>query len=50
VVSQGTITVVNNQPTTVSSQNSVAKNEVMVSKPNASTGDPYLDRQNYAGT
>jgi len=50
VVSQGTITVVNNQPTTVSSQNSVAKSEVMISKPNASTGDPYLDRQNYAAT
>jgi hypothetical protein len=46
----GSITVVNNQPTTVSSQNSVAKNEVMVSKPNASTGDPYFDRQNYALT
>ena len=44
------VTVVNNQPTTVSSQNSVAKSEVMVSKPNASTGDPYLDRQNYAVT
>ena len=50
VVSQGTITVVNNQPTTVSSQNSVARSEVMVSRPSASTGDPYLDKQNYAVT
>ena len=50
VVSQGTITVVNNQPTTVSSQNSVARSEVMVSRPNASIGDPYLDKQNYAVT
>jgi len=44
------ITVVNNQPTTVSSQNSVARSEVMVSRPSASTGDPYLDKQNYAVT
>jgi len=46
----GGVTVVNNQPTTVSNQNNVARSEVMVSRPNASTGDPYLDKQNYAAT
>ena len=43
--SQGNVTVVNNQPTSVNTSTSVAKTSVSSSPINVSSGDSYFDRQ-----
>ena len=45
VISQGTTTVINNQPTSVNTSTNVAKTSVSSSPINVSSGDSYFDRQ-----